>query len=122
MQKPLPFPELEDERERAGRVKQDTPILVIIGNPPYNGYADMAVEEERALSEAYRATNRVRRPEGRGLNDLYVRFFRMAERRITEKTGRGVVLLHLQLLLAGRAVLHRHARALFGGIRPDPHR
>ena len=91
VQKPLPFPELEDERERAGRVKQDTPILVIIGNPPYNGYADMAVEEERALSEAYRVTNRVRRPEGRGLNDLYVRFFRMAERRITEKTGRGVV-------------------------------
>ena len=34
---------------------------------------------------------RVRRPEGQGLNDLYVRFFRMAERRIAEKTGRGVV-------------------------------
>ena len=33
----------------------------------------------------------MRRPEGRGLNDLYVRFFRMAERRIAEKTGRGVV-------------------------------
>ena len=25
------------------------------------------------------------------MNDLYVRFFRMAERRIAEKTGRGVV-------------------------------
>ena len=33
----------------------------------------------------------VRRPEGQGLNDLYVRFFRMAERRIAEKTGQGVV-------------------------------
>ena len=33
----------------------------------------------------------MRRPEGQGLNDLYVRFFRMAERRIAEKTGRGVV-------------------------------
>ena len=91
VQKPLPFPELEEERDRADRVKQDTPVLVILGNPPYNGYAGMAVEEERELSAAYRNTWLVRRPEGQGLNDLYVRFFRMAERRITEKTGQGVV-------------------------------
>ena len=91
IQKPLPFPELEEERERAGRVKQDTPILVILGNPPYNGFAGMAVAEERELSEAYRTTKQVRRPEGQGLNDLYVRFFRMAERRIAEKTGQGVI-------------------------------
>ncbi len=89
--KPLPFPELEEERDRAERVKQDAPILVILGNPPYNGFAGMAVDEERGLSEAYRTTQRVRRPEGQGLNDLYVRFFRMAERRIAEKTGQGVV-------------------------------
>ena len=91
VQKPLPFPELEEERDRAERVKQDTPVLVILGNPPYNGFAGMAVDEERELSTAYRTTRRVRRPEGQGLNDLYVRFFRMAERRIAEKTGRGVV-------------------------------
>ena len=91
VQKPLPFPELEQERERAERVKQDTPVLVILGNPPYNGFAGVAVDEERGLSEAYRTTKRVRRPEGQGLNDLYVRFFRMAERRIAEKTGQGVV-------------------------------
>ena len=89
--KPLPFPELDEERDRAERVKRETPILVILGNPPYNGFAGMAVDEERELSEAYRTTRRVRRPEGQGLNDLYVRFFRMAERRIAEKTGRGVV-------------------------------
>lgn len=87
---PIAFPELEEERRRAGKVKQDTPILVILGNPPYNGFASMAVDEERELSNAYRATNHVRRPEGHGLNDLYVRFFRMAERRIA-KTGQGVV-------------------------------
>ena len=91
VQKPLPFPELEEERDRAERVKQDKPILVILGNPPYNGFAGMAVDEERELSNAYRTTKRVRRPEGQGLNDLYVRFFRMAERRIAEKTGQGVV-------------------------------
>ena len=91
VQKPLPFPELEQERERAERVKQDTPVLVILGNPPYNGFAGVAVDEERTLSQAYRTAKQVRRPEGQGLNDLYVRFFRMAERRITEKTGQGVV-------------------------------
>ncbi len=85
------FPELEEERDRAGRVKRDRPILVILGNPPYNGFAGMAVDEERGLSEAYRTRRRVRRPEGQGLNDLYVRFFRMAERRIAEKTREGVV-------------------------------
>ncbi len=91
VQKPLPFPELEEERDRAETVKRDTPVLVILGNPPYNGFAGMAVDEERELSTAYRTTKRVRRPEGQGLNDLYVRFFRMAERRIADKTGRGVV-------------------------------
>ena len=89
--RPLPFPELEEERGLAEQVKQATPILVILGNPPYDGFAGMAVDEERALSNAYRTTKRVRRPEGKGLNDLYVRFFRMAERRITQETGQGVV-------------------------------
>ena len=91
VKKPLLFPELEEERDRSDSVKQHRPILVILGNPPYNGFAGMAVDEERALSEAYRRTEQVRRPAGQGLNDLYVRFFRMAERRIAEKTGRGIV-------------------------------
>ena len=85
------FSEMAAERDRANRVKRDRPIFVILGNPPYNGYPGVAVNEERELTEAYRVTKRARRPEGRGLNDLYVRFFRMAERRIAEKTGQGVV-------------------------------
>ena len=91
VQKPLPFPELEEERDRADRVKQDTPVLVILGNPPYNGFAGVSMDEERELFEAYRATRRVKLHETKGLIDIYVRFFRMAERRIAEKTGRGVV-------------------------------
>ena len=90
---PLPFAELEEERARADAVKQQTPILVVLGNPPYNGFAGMAVSEERELSTVYRTVDRVRKPQGQGLNDLYVRFFRMAERRIVEKTGEGIVCL-----------------------------
>ena len=90
----LIFPELEEERDAAEHVKLDVPILVILGNPPYNSFAGIAkMEEERDLSEAYRTTRQAPAPQGQGLNDLYVRFFRMAERRIVQKTGRGVVCL-----------------------------
>ena len=90
----LLFSELEEERDAAEHVKRDVPILVILGNPPYNSFAGISkMEEERDLSEAYRTTKQAPAPQGQGLNDLYVRFFRMAERRIVQKTGRGVVCL-----------------------------
>ena len=90
--KQLPFLELEEERDAADEVKREKPILVILGNPPYNSFAGIArVEEERGLSDAYRTTKKAPAPQGQGLNDLYVRFFRMAEKRIVEKTGAGVV-------------------------------
>jgi len=60
----LAFPELLRERDAAERVKQTTPILVILGNPPYNGFAGVAIAEERDLSEAYRTTNRAPKPQG----------------------------------------------------------
>lgn len=86
----LLFPELEEERDLAEKVKQKTPILVVIGNPPYNGFAGVAVAEERELTKSYRTTVNAPPPQGQGLNDLYIRFFRAAERRIVE-TGKGVV-------------------------------
>jgi hypothetical protein len=89
--KKLPFVELEEERDAADLVKRERPILVILGNPPYNSFAEIArVDEERDLSTAYRTTKSAPPPQGQGLNDLYVRFYRMAERRIVEKTGQGI--------------------------------
>lgn len=89
------FPEFEQERERAREVKRERPILVILGNPPYYGYAGAAIDEERDLVEPYRRVSARLgercKPEGQGLNDPYVRFFRMAERRIVEGTGHGIV-------------------------------
>jgi predicted helicase len=87
----LPFPEFEEERSRADRVKKTAKILVVLGNPPYNGLAGVAIGEERELSNAYRTTKRAPAPQGQGLNELYVRFFRMAERRIAEISKQGVV-------------------------------
>ena len=86
------WPELEAERAGAGKVKQEQPILVILGNPPYDGFAGVSPEEEQDLVEPYK--------EGLikkwgikkfNMDELYVRFFRLAERRIAEKTGKGII-------------------------------
>ena len=87
----LAFRELEEERERAEQVKQGKKVLVILGNPPYNGFAGMAVDEEAELTAEYKKIKQVQKPQGQGLNDLYVRFFRMAERHIAETMRTGVV-------------------------------
>jgi len=92
----LPFAELEAERDAAERVKQETMILVILGNPPYNAFAGVSPEEEGGLVDAYKVgLNAPASAGGWGikkfnLDDLYVRFFRIAERRIV-LSGRGVV-------------------------------
>jgi hypothetical protein len=88
------YPELEQEREDSELIKQHGTILVILGNPPYNGYAGIAkIEEERDLTNAYRApVAGLPAPQGQGLNDLYIRFFRIAERRIAANAdGQGIV-------------------------------
>lgn len=91
----LMFAEMEQEREAADSVKRESPILVILGNPPYDGFADVAIDEERDLSEAYRTTEKAPAPQGQGLNNLFIRFFRMAERRIVERSERGGVICYI---------------------------
>ncbi len=91
------FPELAAERDAANQIKRGERILVILGNPPYNAFAGVSPEEEKGLVEPYK--ERLNKPVAEGgwgikkfnLDDLYVRFFRLAERRIAEMTGKGVV-------------------------------
>ena len=90
------FEEFQREREDSEQIKQHGPILVILGNPPYNGYAGIAkIEEERDLTNEYRTpVPGLPAPQGHGLNDLYIRFFRIAERRIVgNANGQGIVSL-----------------------------
>ena len=80
------FPELGEERDAADHVKRDTPILVILGNPPYNAFAGVSPSEEDALVEPYKkGLAKEWGIKKFNLDDLYVRFFRIAERKITEK-------------------------------------
>jgi len=84
--------EYQMEWEKASGIKSSETVLVVLGNPPYNSFAGVSTSpEELELTSAYREVTNAPRPTGQGLNDLYVRFFRMAERQIIEKTSRGVV-------------------------------
>jgi len=90
--KQLMLPEFQEERDAAEEVKQDKPILVILGNPPYNAFAGVSAQAEKTLVEPYK--ERLISKWGIkkfNLDDLYIRFFGLAERRIAEKTGKGVV-------------------------------
>ncbi len=88
----LAYPEMEEERDAAEKVKRDTPILVVLGNPPYNAFAGTCPEEEKGLVEPYKSgLIKEWGIKKFNLDDLYVRFFRIAEKRIAESTGRGVV-------------------------------
>ena len=88
----LPFPEFEEERDAADEVKHSQPILVVLGNPPYRGFAGVDEQENGHLVEPYKAGLReIWDITKNNLGDLYVRFFRVAERRITEQTGKGIV-------------------------------
>jgi hypothetical protein len=93
----LPYPEREHERSEAERVKQGSRVLVVLGNPPYNAFTGVSPEEEAGLVDPYKAGLNLSVKEGGwgikkfNLDDLYIRFFRVAERRIAEMSGRGVV-------------------------------
>lgn len=88
----LQFPVLEEERGAAAMIKQCTPILVVLGNPPYNAFAGVSPKEEQGLVEPYKkgliSEWKIKKFN---LDELYVRFFRLAERRIAEMTGQGIV-------------------------------
>lgn len=92
-QKTLHLRQFEKERDRAKRVKQKLPILVILGNPPYNTYSKSDGSDNNLL-DPYKdgLTNKkiwnVGNPHG--IEDSYVKFIRVAERKIDE-TGAGVV-------------------------------
>lgn len=93
----MDFPEFAAEHDAAEVVKREKKILVILGNPPYNAFAGVAQEEEADLVRPYKEG--LNKPVAQGgwgikkfnLDDLYIRFFRLAERQVAERGGRGVV-------------------------------
>lgn len=91
---PLGFAEsLAKESEEAAKIKNDTPIMVVIGNPPYSGVSSNETKYANSLVERYKVEpgGKQRLQERKHwLNDDYVKFIAFAESMI-EKTGDGVV-------------------------------
>jgi len=86
------FPELEEELRDAAIAKRVDPVMVVLGNPPYQGYSTAETEEEQQMmSEWSRETSQTWHLRKHRLNDLYVRFWRIAIHRIVALTNRGVV-------------------------------
>ncbi|MGH7119301.1 MAG: type ISP restriction/modification enzyme, partial [Acetobacteraceae bacterium] len=117
------FPPLAEERDEAAKVKQARPILVGLGNPPYNGFASTSPAEEQGLVEPYKEGLQsewgIRKFN---LDDLYVRFFRIAERRIAETTGRGIVCYitnHSWLWYPSYVVMRKRLLSEFGRLWID---
>lgn len=89
----LQIDEFQAERDAAGNVKRTEPILVVLGNPPYNGFTGVASADEQELVRAYKEglSSPPWEVTKNKLDDYYVRFFRVGERRIAEQTGRGII-------------------------------
>ena len=95
---------LSRESHDAARVKNEQPILVVLGNPPWSGHsANRGKKIDQLIREPYTAADGARREgyltvDGRPLGgksskwlqDDYVKFLRFAQEKI-DRTGEGIV-------------------------------
>ena len=85
------FSALAEESRLAGVVKKQTPILVILGNPPYSGISSNIGEWITGLIEDYKYVDGKHFGEKKHwLQDDYVKFLRFAQWKI-DQAGRGIV-------------------------------
>jgi predicted helicase len=82
---------LSDEADQANEVKRDTPVMCVIGNPPYSGISSNNGKWISNLIEDYKYVDGVHFNERKHwLNDDYVKFLRYGQHYI-EKNGQGVL-------------------------------
>ncbi|MBT6835650.1 MAG: N-6 DNA methylase [Bacteroidetes bacterium] len=82
---------LSAEANEANHIKKDTPVMCIIGNPPYSGISSNNGEWISKLIEDYKYIDGVHFNERKHwLNDDYVKFIRYGQYFI-EKNGSGVL-------------------------------
>jgi predicted helicase len=83
---------LSEESHLAGKVKKETPILVILGNPPYSGHSANKGDWIRHQIETYKKVDG--KPLGeknpKWLQDDYVKFIRFAQWKI-DQIGEGAL-------------------------------
>ncbi|MEW4449502.1 type ISP restriction/modification enzyme [Qipengyuania sp. JC766] len=86
---------LADEARGAGDVKRQTPIMCVIGNPPYSGESANKGKHIMGLMEAYKmepgGKERLKERNPKWINDDYVKFIRMSEELIAKNPSGGVL-------------------------------
>lgn len=85
---------LSTEANEANRIKRDTPVMCIIGNPPYSGESANKGEWIMKLMDDYKkepgGKEKLKEQNSKWINDDYVKFLRYGQHFI-EKNGSGVL-------------------------------
>ena len=85
---------LSTEANEANHIKRDTPVMCVIGNPPYSGESANKGEWIMKLMEDYKkepgGKEKLRERNPKWINDDYVKFLRYGQHFI-EKNGTGVL-------------------------------
>lgn len=85
---------LSDEADQANAIKRDTPVMVIMGNPPYSGESANKSEWIMNLMEDYKkepgGKEKLKERNPKWINDDYVKFMRFGQHFI-EKNGTGIL-------------------------------
>jgi predicted helicase len=79
---------LSDEANQANKIKRDAPVMVVIGNPPYNKSSRNTNDWILKLTEVYKQG--LDEQSKNSLSDDYVKFIRYGQHYI-EKNGQGVL-------------------------------
>nr|WP_309593153.1 type ISP restriction/modification enzyme [Moraxella osloensis] len=85
---------LAQEANEANHIKRDSPVMVVVGNPPYSGESANKGEWIMGLMEDYKkepnTNDRLNERNPKWINDDYVKFMRYGQHFI-EKNGEGVL-------------------------------
>lgn len=85
---------LSNEANEANHIKRDTPVMVIMGNPPYSGESANKGEWIASLMEDYKkepgGKEKLNERNPKWINDDYVKFLRYGQHFI-EKNGSGIL-------------------------------
>ena len=82
---------LSNESNEANHVKRDTPVMVVLGNPPYSGESSNSGIWIENLIDIYKKDyNNQKIPDTKWLNNDYVKFLRFGQYFI-EKNGNGIL-------------------------------
>jgi predicted helicase len=85
---------LSTEANEANQIKRDTPVMCVIGNPPYSGESSNKGEWIMSLMEDYKkepgGKEKLKEQNSKFINDDYVKFLRYGQHFI-EKNGSGIL-------------------------------